>query len=196
MARPAARSRRRRDEDEEDDDSGRRGRGAGREKPKGPPAALLLAGAGGVLAAVGIGIFIANSGKKAPIQLPPPVVVAKPRMEAPPPPPKPTKVPPKPLTPEERAYIEGLFARAKPHFETFQKLAREGWDLKKKEDNEGANARWVKAKHEYQEAVQIVSEALEDEDRFPSERPGMDSYNARLGAWQKELATVPKTFVK
>jgi hypothetical protein len=193
MPRPAARSRRSRDEDE-DDDSGRRGRG--REKPPGPPMGLLLAGAGGIILAAGIGIVVANSKKKAPAPLPPPVVVAKPKPVEPPPPPKPTKIPPKPLTTEERAYIDGLFVKAKPHVDEFHRLAKAGWEFKKKEDNDGANAAWVKAKHEFQAAVAIVSEALEDDIRFPSDRPGLESYNSRLSTWTKEHAELPKSFVK
>ena len=192
MPRPAARSRRSRDEDEDDD---RRGRFQ-KEKPKGPPAGVLMAGIGAIVAAAGIGIFIANSGKKKapPPALPP--VVAKPKPVEAPPPPKPTKVPPKPLTAEERAYIDGLFTKAKPHIDAFHKLAKDGWDCKKAEDNEGANTAWVKAKKEYQAAVLIVSEALEDDERFPSERPGMDSYNHRLAAWTKEHSEIPKSFMK
>jgi hypothetical protein len=193
MARPAARSRRSRDEDE-DDDSGRRGRG--REKPPGPPAGLLLAGVGGIILCAGIGIVIANSKKKAPPPLPPAPVVAKPKPVEAAPPPKSTKIPPKPLTPEERTYIDGLFAKAKPHVDEFHRFAKEGWDLKKKEDNDGANEAWVKAKHEFQAAVAIVSEALEDDVRFPSDRPGLESYNSRLATWTKEHAELPKSFVK
>jgi hypothetical protein len=193
MARPAA-GRRRRREEEEDDDSGRRGRG--REKPQGPPAGLLLAGVGGVILAAGIGIVAANSKKKAPPPPPPAPVVAKAKPVEVAPPPKPTKVPPKPLTAEERTYIDGLFTKAKTHIDEFHKYAKVGWDLKGKGDNDGANDAWVKAKHEFQAAVGIVSEAVEDDLRFPSERPGMSTYNDRVGAWQKEYMALPKSFVK
>jgi len=155
-----------------------------------------MAGGGAVLLAVGLGIVLAGGDKKAPPPPPPPLVKAKPKPAEPPPPPKPTRVPPKPLTTEERAFIDGLFQRAQPHIDAFRKYAKEGWDLKGKEDNEGANDVWLKAKHEYQAAVQIVSEALEDEDRFPGERPGMDSYNSKLGVWTKEHSQLPKVYVK
>ncbi len=196
MARPAYRksrgSGRDRDRDEDDEDDRRgRGRGAAR-KPSGPPPMAMLAGLGFVILAVGIGI-IASRPDKAPPPPPPPLVVAPPKVELEPPKAgPPPKAPPKPLTEDERKRIETLFQRAQPHIDAFRQKAKEGWALKGKEDNEGANEAWIDAKHEYQKAMEIVNEAMEDEDRFPAERPGMASFIGKLGGWTKELAALPK----
>jgi hypothetical protein len=153
---------------------------------------MILVGGAVLVLCVIVGIAAATSGKK-----------EAPKVEAPKPPPPPPKAepvktglppvePPKPLTEEEKKFLEGLFEQAKPHVEEFRKQAKAGWDLKGKGDNDGANECWIDAKHAFQKAVQIVSEGLEDEVRFPSERPGVDRYNARLAAWQKEMSELPK----
>ncbi len=192
MARPAYRKRRDRDEDDEED--GRRGRGAGAagRKPAGPPPALLFGGIGFVILAAGIGIAASRSDRAPP---PPPLVVvqAAPKKELEPPKPAPpVKDPPKPLTEDEKKYIDGLFKRAQPHIDAFRGKAKEGWALKGKEDNEGANEAWMDAKHEYQKALEIVNDAMEDEDKYPAERPGMGTFLGRLSGWQKELSELPK----
>ena len=192
MARPAPRGRRVRDEDEP---PSRRGRGTAPRKASGPPMGVLLGcGALVVLAAV-VGIVASGKPKEtkpapAPVSKAPPPKEPSPVRPAPP-----EKPPPKPLTADERTYIEGLFRRAQPHIESFRQHAREGWTFKEKGDNDAANEEWIDAKHEFRKAVEIVSEALEDEDRFPSERPGMDSYNGRLATWTKEMAALPKVNV-
>lgn len=193
MARPSTRARRGRDDD--DEDSGRRGRGPAPRRSSGPPPIVLVGGIGIVVAAVVLGF--AMGGPKKPVEVPKPVVVPKPVKAEPvaQKPAGPVKVPPKPLTEQERAYIEDLFRKADPHIQAFRKHAKAGWDLKNKEDNAGANEEWIDAKHDFTKAVQIVSEALEDVDRFPEERPGMKSFNERLGAWQKEWAALPKVNV-
>ena len=189
MARPASRSRRGRDEDE---DTGRRGRSSAPRKPSGPPMGIILGGAGILLVAV-IAAFAMGKPKK-PIAPPPPPVALKPKVEEAPVarPVGPVKAPPKPLTDQERTYINGLFTKADPHIKKFRDHAKAGWDLKNKGDNDGANEEWIDAKHEYQKAVAIVSEALEDAERFPEERPGMPEFNGRLAGWNKEFAALPK----
>ena len=192
MARPASRARRGRDEEE---DTGRRGRGPAPRKASGPPPIVLVGGIGIVVVAVILGF--AMGGPKKQVEVPKPVVAAKPLKPEPvvEKPTGPVKVPPKPLTEQEKTYIEGLFKKADPHIQAFRKHAKAGWDLKNKEDNLGANEEWIDAKHEFQKAVVIVSEALEDTDRFPEERSGMKYFNERLGAWQKEFSALPKVNV-
>ncbi len=195
MARPQPRGRRPSRDEEEDERGGRRGR-AEKPPPSGPSPAMIAGGVGFLVVMAVVGIAVANMGKKAP---PPaaPVVQAPPK-KAPEVvlPPKPTKIPPKPLTDSEKSYLDGLFRQAQPHVDAAQKFAKEGWSLKNdKEDNEGANAAWVKAKHEYQAAVGIVNAAIEDEDKFPLERPGMGFYNSILGRWVKEMSGLPKVNV-
>ncbi len=192
MARPASRARRGRDEDE---DAGRRGRGPAPRRPSGPPPFVLLGGIGFVVAAVILGFVM--GGPKKPVEVPKPVVAPK-TVKAEPVAAKPlgpVKPAPKPLTDQEKAYIEDLFRKADPHIQAFRKHAKAGWDLKNKEDNVAANEEWIDAKHDFQKAVQIVSEALEDAERFPEERPGMKYFNERLGAWQKEFSALPKVNV-
>jgi len=194
MARPVSRARRGRDEDD-DDDSRRRGRGPAPRKPSGPPPIVILGGVAIVIVAVILGVTMGGPKQKV---APPPLPVVRAPVKADPvevKPAGPTKVPPKPLTDSETAFIKGLFEKADPHIKDFRKHAKAGWDLKNKEDNEGANEEWIDAKHDFQKAVQIVSEALEDVDRFPEERPGMRAFNDRLGAWQKEFAALPKVNV-
>jgi hypothetical protein len=197
MARARARSRRSRDEDDEDDRSSRRGgRSSGRKS--GPPPAILAAGVGLVVVA-GIVAWIASSGGKPKEKEPVKALAPAPPPKAPEPakPVLPVKVPPKPLTPEERAYIDGLFQKAEPHFKAFEAKVKEGWALKEKGDNDGSNAAWVTAKDEAHIAIQIVVEAIEDEDRFPPDRQDayMGSWVSRLARWQKALADVPKVNV-
>ena len=190
MARPASRSRRR-----EEALPARRGRGAPSRPPQGPPMGIILAGVAGA-AVLGIVVYVASKPKPAAAPQPAPVALAPvKKAEPPPPPPPPKKAPPKPLTPEERAYIDGLFRKAEPHVAAFRKHAKAGWDLKGQEDNDGANEEWIDAKHEFQKAVQTVSEALEDEERFPEDRPGMRAYIDKLVSWQKEYAQLPKVNV-
>jgi len=192
MARPPSRSRRGRDDDE---DSGRRGRGPAPRKASGPPPIVLLAGVAIIVVAIVLGVAM-GKGKK-PIE--PPKVIAAPKPvvvdEGPAKPVGPVKIPPKPLTETEKAYINDLFKKADPFIESFRKHAKAGWDLKKKEDNDGANEEWIDAKHDYQKAVQIVSEALEDAERFPEERPGMSTFNTKLSAWTHEFSQLPKVNV-
>jgi hypothetical protein len=193
MARPASRTRRGRDE--EDEDSGRRGRGPAPRKPSGPPPVVLLGGVAIVVVAVILGVAMGKP--KKPIEPPKPALVQKPvKVETTGEKPLgPAKNLPKPLTETEKAFINDLFKKADPHIQSFRAHAKAGWDLKKKEDNDGANEEWIDAKHDFQKAVGIVSEALEDADRFPEERPGMKAFNDRLGAWQKEFAALPKVNV-
>jgi hypothetical protein len=192
MARPASRRRRER---EEEDDRDRRGRGPAPRRPSGFPPAVLIAGVALLVGAAVLAIVLSKP--KKPIA-PPAVTLAPKPVKAEPEVVKtatPVKAPPKPLTDGEKAYIEGLFTKAKPHIEAFRRHADAGWELKKKEDNDGANEEWIDAKHEYQKAVEIVSEALEDEDRFASERPGMAAFNGRLATWTKEFSNLPKVNV-
>jgi len=156
---------------------------------------ILLLGVALVFVAAIVGIAVANSGKK---PAPPPIVVLPP----PPPkkvePPKPAMnvpEPPKPLTLEEKLFLEGLFKEAQPHMDEFRRKAKEGWDLKGKGDNDGANECWIDAKHAFQKAVQIVGSGLEDETRFDPDRPGLDRFNEKLAAWQKEFSELPKVNV-
>ena len=91
-----------------------------------------------------------------------------------------------------RGEIEAAFRKAQPHIDEFRKHVKAGWEKKKVEDNDGANECWIDAKKEFQKATQIVNELLEDEDRFPTERPGVDRFLERLGTWQREMADLPK----
>ena len=203
MARPGSRGRREREEerparrrDREDDRSnGRRGREPEPRRPGGPHLGLLLGGVAAVVVAAVIGLLAAG-GKRPPAPAPLPVVVAPPKEDLPPPKPGPQPKPaPKPLTADEKAYIEDLFKKAQAHIDAFRQHAKAGWAHKEKEENETANEEWIDAKHEFQKALGIVNEAMEDEERFPSERPGMDSFNLRLAAWQKEMQQLPKVNV-
>lgn len=196
MARPGSRSRRVREEEEEYEDDRRGGRTSARRPPAVPP--LAIAGLA-LLAAGGVALLLAGGEKKkapkpkALAPAPPPKAA-----EPPPPPPPPAKIPPKPLTPEERAWIESLFQKAEPHVVTFRAKAKEGWALKEKGDNEGANDAWVKAKEEAHLAIAIVGEALEDYDKFPPDRQEvhMQFWNGRLSSWQKEMGNLPKVHVE
>jgi len=193
MARPASRSRRGRDDD--DEDSGRRGRSSAPRPPSGPPPIVLLGGVAIVIVAIILGIAMGKP--KKPIEPPKQAAAPKPlKVETSETKPiGPVKPLPKPLTETEKTFINDLFKKAEPHMADFRRHAKAGWDLKNKEDNEGANEEWIDAKHDFQKAVQIVSEALEDVDRFPEERPGMKSFNDRLGQWQKEFSALPKVNV-
>lgn len=191
MARPASRSRRGRDEDEA---PGRSGKYAPPPR-SGPPAMILLLGGALVVVAAIVGIALATSGKKPPPPPPAPAPLPPPKKVEPPKPAAPERVPPKPLTVEEKEFLEGLFREAQPHIDEFRKQAKAGWVLKGKEDNDGANDAWIDAKHAFQKAVQIVSEGLEDEERFPPDRPGLDRFNGKLAAWQKEMSELPKVNV-
>jgi len=194
MARPpSSRTRRGRERDEEDD-GGRRSRYAPPPR-KGPQPAVLLLGGAVIVVFVIIGVVLAGGGdRKAPPPPPaPPPLKAK--TVEPPRPVEPSRPQPKPLTEQEKAYLEGLFTQAKPHIEEFRRKAREGWDLKGRQDNDGANECWIDAKHAFQKAVQIVSEGLEDETRFEPDRPGLDRFNERLAVWQKEMSELPKVNV-
>lgn len=196
MARPPSRTRRGRDdEDDEDGGSGRRGRSPVPRPPSGPPPIVLLGGVAIVIVAVILGIAMGKP--KKPIEPPKQNVALKPVKEEPvaAKPIGPVKPLPKPLTETEKAYINDLFKKADPFIESFRKHAKAGWDLKKSEDNDGANEEWIDAKHDYQKAVQIVSEALEDAERFPEERPGMSSFNAKLAVWNHEFSQLPKVNV-
>jgi len=195
MARPGSRSRRsRKEEEEEDDRSSRRG-GRPAAKAATPPATIALGV--GVVVAFGLLVYmVASGGEKKPEPRKPVLAPAPLKREAASPPKAvlPTKPPPKPLTPEEEAWVRGLFQSAQPHVEAFKKYAKEGWDLKGREDNEGANASWVKAKKEGRQAIEIVNEALEDYEKFPPDRQDayMSAWVSRLTGWQKELSQVPK----
>lgn len=192
MARPPSRSRRpsRYEEEEDDDDRGSRRRGP--PPRKGPPAIMLLGGAVLVVIAAVVGVALASPKKKPvePIKLAPPP--PPPKKEPPPPAAPPPRPQPKPLTVEEKELIEAAFRKAQPHIDEFRKHVKAGWEKKKVEDNEGANDCWIDAKKEFQKATQIVNELLEDEDRFPTERPGVDRFLERLGTWQREMADLPK----
>lgn len=192
MARPASRARRDRDDDE---DTGRRGRGPAPRKPSGPPPMVVLGGIGIVVTAVILGFAMGGPKKK--VEVPKPVVALKPVKVEPVEvkPTGPVKTPPKPLTEQEKSYISDLFRKAEPHILSFRTHAKAGWALKDKEDNDAANEEWIDAKHDFQKAVQIVSEALEDAERFPDERPGMRAFNDRLAGWTKEFSELPKVNV-
>ena len=196
MARPGSRSRRSRaEEEEEEESSSRRGGRAAVKASKGPAPATLALG-GGVVLALGLLIYMIAQPSEKKVQRKPvlaPVAVKK--EEAPPPRPVlPTKVPPKPLTAEETAWVKGLFEKAQPHVDSFRSLSKQGWDLKAKEDNDGANAAWVKAQKEAREAIAIVSEALEDYEKFPPDRQDayMSSWVSRLNGWVKERSQLNK----
>jgi hypothetical protein len=151
----------------------------------------MILGGVGLLILIGVAVYAMAPSKKAPPPQAPPPAPAPKTAEAP----KvviPTRVLPKPLTESEKSYIGGLFARAQPHMDLFEKYAKQGWDLKEKGDNEGANDAWVKAKDEGHEAIRIVNEAMEDEDKFPLERPGMEIFNNRQASWTKKLMELPK----
>jgi hypothetical protein len=156
---------------------------------------VLFGGLAFVVVAVVVAIVAAKSNKPAPPPPPPPVAKVVEKAPEPPkagPPPKPA---PKPLTPEEKTYIEGLFAKAQPHVDLFRRNAKKGWDLKNQGDNDAANEAWIDAKHEFQKAMEFVVEVTEDEDRFPAERPGMSWFNGKVAQWQKELSEIPKVNV-
>jgi hypothetical protein len=191
MARPQPRRRPGRRDEDQDDDRGRRGRG-GPPPKKAPPAILILGGGVLVVVAAIVGVSLATSKKPVvePIKLAPPP--PPPKKEPPPPPAPPPRPQPKPLTVEEKEEIEAAFREAQPHIDQFRKHVKAGWERKKAEDNEGANECWIDAKKEFQKATQIVNALLEDEDRFPLERPGVDRFSERLGAWQREMADLPK----
>ncbi len=197
MARPGSRSRRTR-EGEDSEESRRGGRSSSR-RSSGPPPAVLAVGILGVLAVAGLALLVFGGRKKEPEK--PKALAPLPPPKEPEPPPKPlppAKIPPRPLTPEERAWVDGLFKKAEPHVALFKSKSKEGWALKEKGDNEGANGAWVKAKDECHLAIGIVSEALEDYDKFSPDRQEahMQGYVARLSAWQKELAQLPKVHVE
>jgi hypothetical protein len=194
MARPAGRGRTSRARDEDDDPGDRRGRSAA-PAPSGPGPGVILGGVALVVVAIVVAVVAANSGKKKPVAAPPPLAPPPKKVEAPPPPPPPAKALPKPLTAEEKSFIEGLFKKAAPHIESFRAHAKAGWEQDKKGEKDAANEEWIDAKHAFQEAVQIVNEALEDEDRFPGDRPGMSTFNQRLAVWQKEMSDLPKVNV-
>jgi hypothetical protein len=101
---------------------------------------------------------------------------------------------PMPLTAEERAEVERLFADAQPHMDAFRGQAAKGWRKKEAGDNKAANDCWVIAKKEFQAAIGIVSEVMEDEDRFPFERQEkyMRRYLDKMNGWQKEWSGIPK----
>ena len=186
MARPASRRQRR----EEEEDPPARGRRGSAPKPGGPNTAMIALGGAVLVLAGGIAFLLTDGGKKPKVEEKP-VLAPK---AAPLGPATPAKAPPPPLTAEERTYIDGLFTRAQPHAEAAARFAREGWEHKGGDDMEAANESWKQAKHELQEAIGIVSEALEDYDRFPQERQDlhMRNYNSRLSGWTKEYSNIPK----
>jgi hypothetical protein len=194
MARPAYRNRRGREEEEEDDRRGR-GRGPAPRKASGPPPAVLFGGLAFVAVAIVVGVIAAKSKKAPPPPPPPPPLRVVQKNPEPPKSGPPPKAAPKPLTTEEKAFIEGLFAKAQPHVDLFRKHVKAGWDLKNKGDNDASNEAWIDAKKEFHKALEIVVEVTEDEDRFPAERPGMSFFNSRVAGWQKELSDLPKVNV-
>jgi hypothetical protein len=145
---------------------------------------------------VGIAVAVLSK-KEAPAIQPKAPVALGPKNPEPPAtkPSAPAKPEAKPLSDSEKEYIEGLFRKAQPHIDAFRKHAKAGWVHKEKEANDAANEEWIDAKHEFQKALEIVNEALEDLDRFPDERPGMRTFNDRLAGWQKEMMALPKVNV-
>jgi len=157
---------------------------------------MVLAMGGGVLVLAVVLVLVLTK-KDAPPPKKPPALGPAPAL-APGDAGPPREEPPKPLTPTERAEVDRVFAEASKEIEAMRKFIREGNELKRGEDESGANDKYVESKQRYMAALRTVNEVMEDEARFPMKRQEafLSDRLREMGGWAKEIAEVGKVHAR